>query len=218
MKILKKKKKRSKKKNKEPEYDEEGNIIEKKGSKKKKVIIIFIVLLIIAIIGGAAAFFIINLNKPENVVLDFATYFSNGQWEQLADSVDMRGFYTLLVTEDAEYTKFDEKYKTIEDEENYSNFVEFLDGVEDNRVEILKKFFKDYTLSIDEIRSVEKIENTESLNKIQVVLTMTMGEEKRTDVYDVYVAKINDKYKIVGGQFALMVEVAYEYSQYQETE
>ena len=44
---------------------------------------------------------------------------------------------------------------------------------------------------------------------------MNLGDEKNTDIYDVYVAKIGDKYKIVGGQFALMVEVAYEYYQYQ---
>ena len=214
IKKAKKEKKLEKKKKEVIEYDESGNVIKKKGSKKTVITIIVVLAIIALIIGGIVAYFVINLNKPENIISDFEKYFNNGQWSETIKCVDIKGLYTLANLDESKYTEFDKAYEEAEQDETYIELKEEIERLKDKEESGFSTIFGGSSIKIGKVTSVEKIENTKSLYRIKVEITINGNEQELTDIYDIYVTKIDKKYKMVGGELPALIINAYQYIDY----
>lgn len=214
LKKAKKEKKLEKKKKEVIEYDESGNVIKKKNSKKIVITIIIVLAIIALIIGGIVAYFVINLNKPENIISDFEKYFNNGQWSETIKCVDIKGLYTLANLDESKYTEFDKAYEEAEKDEMYIQLKEEIESLKDKEEKGFSTLFGGSSIKLGKVTSVEKIENTKSLYRIKVEITINGNEQELTDLYDIYVAKIDKQYKMVGGELPALIINAYQYIDY----
>lgn len=186
----------------EDEEMEENNT----GKSKKKIITIIAIILILAIIiAGIIVYFIINKNKPENIIYDCASYFNDKNWDEFINCIDFKGYYALGYLGTEEFTKFDESYNEIEDIEDYKDYNEFMNTFMPYKKDIFDASFKDVTINIDKIISVNKIENTKSLYKVKANITLSDKEQSQTNAVDFYVTKVDKKFKIVEGFFPYLV-------------
>lgn len=209
--------------------EENGQVKSKKSSPVKMIVII---VLILASIGVIAAYFVINLNKPENAINDFVIYFNKSEWKSVDETIDWQGFLTLALIDDnaqteadaneteavlANYMDYDTKYKTVYDEleeKGYGEIVDLIKAGQNDIETILEAMLSGAQLKVEKIISAEKIEKTESLYKIKTDISVTSGEDKETNTVEIYVAKKDGKYKIVGGYLPTLVYQSFIYYQY----
>lgn len=211
--------------------EENGQVKNKKSSPVKMIVII---VLILASIGVIAAYFVINLNKPENVINDFVIYFNKSEWKSVDETIDWQGFLTLALIDDnaqeeaetdadeteavlANYMDYDAKYKTVYDEleeKGYGEIVDLIKAGQGDIETILEAMLSGAQLKVEKVLSAEKIEKTESLYKIKTDISVTSGEDKETNTVEIYVAKKDGKYKIVGGYLPTLVYQSFIYYQY----
>lgn len=197
-------------KDEEVKYDEDGNIIlEPKKSKKKLIIIIVSIILILAVIGGLVAYFYISFNRPENIILDCASYFNEKDWDKYIDCIDFKGYYALggFYLQKDEYNKFDEVYDKIEDQDTYEVYKNLMDQFLKKKDKLLDTMAKDVTINVTDVESKYKIENTKSLYKVRVKLKVSYQGQTEEVPVDFYVTKIDGKYKIVEGYFPYIIGV-----------
>ncbi len=203
---LKKEKKQNKKIQKISE-DENGvneNSDEKIFKRKKILAIISSILVIIAVV--LILINIINKNfssagRPEDCIKDLCAYFNSKNWEKVNELMDFKGYYVLGETlKDGDYTKFYESYKNLDiKNETYTSFTEVIKELSRLDTEVLNEFVGDTKVTVKNILSVIKIQNTEGLYKIKVEFTVSSQGESQDITDVVYVASIDGKYKIVFG-------------------
>jgi len=199
------------------EYDEEGNIILKPVKNKKKIIITIIIciLLVAIIIGGVVGYIIMHLSKPENIINDFTTYFNSQNWDEMIETIDFKSYYTLnfylAESKDIAYsrgmeyhgdfTQYDSAYNSIDNDEAYLAYKENINSLLTQKDFIFDEYFSDININIDEILKVEKVENTKNLYRISVKITVSAASQSSSESATIYVAKVDNEYKIVAGDF-----------------
>lgn len=212
--------------------EENGQAVNKKISSPKMILII---VLILASIGVILAYFAINFNKPENVANDFIIYFNKGEWKNAEETIDWQGFLTLALIDDeaqtdteedtdnesqvavANYMDYDSRYETIYkdlEDKGLNEIVDYIEEARSNVETIMGATLEGSTIKIDKISSVEKIEKTKSLYKIKADITVTGGEQKQSNTVEMYVAKKDGKFKLVGGYLPTLVYQTFIYYQY----
>ena len=189
-------------------------MIKNRNNKKTVITIIAILVIAIAIIAGVAIYFLVNLNKPENVISDFEKYFNNGQWSEAVNCVDIKGLYALSNLEESKYTEFDKAYDEAEKNETFIQLKQEIEKLKSKEEKGFTTIFGGSSIKIGKVTSVEKIEKTKSLYRIKVEMTINGNDQELTDVYDIYVAKIDKKYKMVGGELPALIINAYQYIDY----
>lgn len=227
-----KKAEKSKKKGEEKEIllDEEGNPIKRKRKKSEKITIAVIVIIILAIVIGVAGYLIYSLNRPENAILDFFSYVNEEDWDNAINLVDIRGYLTMTLIdmeseddENTSYIDYENKYNTVFDELaelGYDEVENSLEYGQENYTEIMSGLFTDTTITVDSVDSVERIGDTDLYRvSVNLVLSDDTGTyADQTSSYDLYVAKQDGEYKMVGGAFTSMIyyyyETYYAYSTY----
>lgn len=230
-KALKKAEKAKKKADeKEVLLDEEGNPIKRKRKKSEKITIAVIVVIILAIVIGVAGYLIYSLNRPENAILDFFSYVNEEDWDNAINLVDIRGYLTMTLIdmeseddENTSYIDYENKYNTVFDELaelGYDEVENSLEYGQENYTEIMSGLFTDTTITVDSVDSVERIGDTDLYRvSVNLVLSDDTGTyADQTSSYDLYVAKQDGEYKMVGGAFTSMIyyyyETYYAYSTY----
>lgn len=228
-KAAKKAEKKAKKQKEELELDENVNPKKTKMKKSEKITIILVIIIILAIIGGVAGYLIFALNRPENAVKDFTSYISEENWTEADNLIDMQGYLTMLLiasesnssdTSNVSYIDYENKYdNAIADlekmfsEKGYSmDFNKILEYGKEHKDEYYKEIFGNAAIKF-ESANVERIGKT-SLYKVTATLTLSAKDGSQADEttsYEMYVAKKDGKYQVVGGQF---VELVFSYYYY----
>lgn len=223
----KKAKKQSEKNNKIDNKDEKSY---SKKKRQKVITIVIIVAIIVFILVGIAGYLIYAINRPENVIEDFVSYVNEEDWTNAMNQIDMQGYMTMsLIDLESEedssisYTDYENKYDNIYNEledMGYGDLIDVIEYGEENNTEILESLFTETSFTINSIDSVERIGDTK-LYKITVNLTITDDTgtySDETDTYEMYVAKKDGEYKIVGGTFPAIIfyycQYNYAYSSY----
>lgn len=227
-----KKSEKAKKKGEEKEVllDENGNPIKRKRKKSEKITIAVILVIILAIVIGVVGYLIYSLNRPENAILDFFSYVNEEDWDNAINLVDIRGYLTMTLIdmeseddENTSYIDYESKYNTVFDELaelGYDEVENSLKYGEENYSEIMSGLFTDTTITVDSVDSIERIGETDLYRvSIKVVLSDDTGNyADQTSSYEIYVAKQDGEYKMVGGAFTAMIyyyyETYYAYSMY----
>ena len=216
----------------EIKLDENGNPIKTKPKmkKSKKITIVVIIILIIAIVGGVAGYLILVRNRPQNAILDFIAYINEDNWESAINLVDMQGYLTMVSIDleskedsNISYADYDNRYENaINDlkELGYNEIENALEYGNENYKDILELVFSNVTFTVNDVENVERIGES-NLYKVTVNLTSTSSDASATggtNIYEMYVAKKDGEYKIVGGTFAATIfygyETLYAYTQY----
>ena len=223
----KKAKKQSEKNNKIDNKDEKSY---SKKKRQKVITIVIIVAIIVFILVGIAGYLIYAINRPENVIEDFVSYVNEEDWTNAMNQIDMQGYMTMsLIDLESEedssisYTDYENKYDNIYNEledMGYGDLIDVIEYGEENNTEILESLFTETSFTINSIDSVERIGDTK-LYKITVNLKITDDTgtySDETDTYEMYVAKKDGEYKIVGGTFPAIIfyycQYNYAYSSY----
>ena len=168
------------------------------------ILFIGIIVLILAIIGVVIYIFNreeVKIGKPEDVVKDFCAYFNAKNWKKANELLDVDGYYVMTMKlEESEYTKFDETYSNIDsDDQEYQNFVLAIDTIEQADTEMLNELAYDVNITVNNIVSVVKIQNTDYLYKIKAEFLLSAEGQKETVTDTVYVALVDGQYKLVYG-------------------
>lgn len=209
------------------ELDEDGNPIKTKRKRKKseKITIAVIVIIIIALIVGVAGYLLYSLNRPENIVRDFISYVNEEDYESAVNCIDMQGYLTMAFIDvkseeddssDISYTDYDSYYDSAIDELEDLGYDEITSALEygnENYNDILGDLFSSTTITVNSVESTDRIGDT-NLYKVSINLTMsddTGNYSDETETYDIYVAKKDGEYKMVGGTFTSAIFYYYEY-------
>lgn len=185
------------------EFEKEQEEKKKKNSKVKKILLIILAIVLVAGIG-LAIFFIVKMGSPEKTVEDFVGYFNAGEFENVLETMDLKGFYALsilgLENSDGtpDYTKFESEYEKSKDTEECKDFIDTVSKIDVNGI---KEYFKGITLNITAMKEPVKIQNTKGVYKISTNIDLlTPDGQTSSDEVVFYVAKIDGKYKIINGE------------------
>ncbi len=203
---------------------DETKKVDHKKRKQRIVTIAIIVIIILFILIGVAGYLIYAINKPENAIEDFVSYVNEEDWNNAYNLIDMQGYMTMALIDyesqddsNVSYSEFENKYDNVYNELNdigYGQLQDVVEYGEENSVDLLQTLFTDTSFTVDSVDSVEKIGDTK-LYKVTVELTIkddTGSSSDSTDTYEMYVAKIDGKYKIVGGAFPAIIFYYYQYN------
>ena len=195
-----------------------------KKRKQRIITIAIIVAIIVFILVGIAGYLIYAINRPENVIEDFVSYVNEEDWNNAMNQIDMQGYMTMSLIdlesqEDSSisYTDYESKYDNVYNEledMGYGQIIDILEYGEENNVEILENLFAETSFVVNSIDNVERIGDTR-LYKITVNLTITDDTgtySDETETYEMYVAKKDGEYKIVGGTFPAIIYYYYQYN------
>ena len=195
-----------------------------KKRKQRIITIAIIVAIIVFILVGIAGYLIYAINRPENVIEDFVSYVNEEDWTNAMNQIDMQGYMTMSLIdlesqEDSSisYTDYESKYDNVYNEledMGYGQIIDILEYGEENNVEILENLFAETSFVVNSIDNVERIGDTR-LYKITVNLTITDDTgtySDETETYEMYVAKKDGEYKIVGGTFPAIIYYYYQYN------
>ena len=173
---------------------------------------------------GIAGYLIYAINRPENAIEDFVSYINEEDWNNAMNQIDMQGYMTMSLIdlesqEDSSisYTDYESKYDNVYNEledMGYGQIIDILEYGEENNVEILENLFAETSFVVNSIDNVERIGDTR-LYKITVNLTITDDTgtySDETETYEMYVAKKDGEYKIVGGTFPAIIYYYYQYN------
>ena len=195
-----------------------------KKRKQRIITIAIIVAIIVFILVGIAGYLIYAINRPENAIEDFVSYINEEDWNNAMNQIDMQGYMTMSLIdlesqEDSSisYTDYESKYDNVYNEledMGYGQIIDILEYGEENNVEILENLFAETSFVVNSIDNVERIGDTR-LYKITVNLTITDDTgtySDETETYEMYVAKKDGEYKIVGGTFPAIIYYYYQYN------
>lgn len=195
-----------------------------KKRKQRIITIAIIVAIIVFILVGIAGYLIYAINRPENAIEDFVSYINEEDWNNAMNQIDMQGYMTMSLIdlesqEDSSisYTDYESKYDNVYNELEdigYGQIIDILEYGEENNVEILENLFAETSFVVNSIDNVERIGDTR-LYKITVNLTITDDTgtySDETETYEMYVAKKDGEYKIVGGTFPAIIYYYYQYN------
>lgn len=195
-----------------------------KKRKQRIITIAIIVAIIVFILVGIAGYLIYAINRPENAIEDFVSYINEEDWNNAMNQIDMQGYMTMSLIdlesqEDSSisYTDYESKYDNVYNEledMGYGQIIDILEYGEENNVEILENLFAETSFVVNSIDNVERIGDTR-LYKITVNLTITDDTgtySDKTETYEMYVAKKDGEYKIVGGTFPAIIYYYYQYN------
>lgn len=203
------------------DVDFEKEKMEKPKNKKTKNIIILIIGIIVFIAIGLIAYIAIGMGNPKIVIEDFVSNVNSKKFDEALKYIDLKGMYTLITTYEGEevddstnlekyYTKFDSRYKEIENNEEYKEFVSLNKTVNDE----VKTFFEDVEFKITEIHDPVLIQNTKGLYKVKTNVDMIYDKQTQSIEIDFYVNKSIFKYQLVGGYIPeLLVSINEHYNE-----
>ena len=192
---------------------------EKSKNKKVKNIIFLIGIILLLGVVGFGAYYFISRGTPETLIEDFVTNFNNQDFEKVVELVDLQGFYALRTITDEEvddstniekyYTKFDERYDAVENEEEYKEFVK---QISETDKKYLKEEFEGIEITISDIGEPVLIQNTKGLYKIYVTMKFSINGETASEIkYTFYIDKVKGNYKLVGGDVTELIISCVEY-------
>jgi hypothetical protein len=177
-------------------------------NKKSKKIVPIIIFIIVALIVAAIAIYIVkgkdgfsSSNTPEVAIDNFCAYFNSENMLKAIDYIDFKGYYIMyssLETED--YTKFDSVYASFDESlEDYQNYLEYIEECKEIDSDVYSTILEDVKVSLENVQSVTRIQNTDSLYLIKADLKISSGSDSETVTESIYVDMVDGEYKIVYG-------------------
>ena len=202
--------------------DDEGN--NQVTVDKNKIKNIIFIILAIGLIAFGIYFYLNPIEKkasePEQVAKDFCTYFNGGNWKEVKNIIDFKGFYTLSysIGTESEFTKYDKVYKDVEEEADYSSYSETMDILtsvdNDTLDEVVSTQLQQIRLT--QIQSCNKIQGTDSLYRIIANYEYIVNGAAEAYSGAIYVSNASGEYKIVYGDWvSLMLNIYYSIYSFQ---
>lgn len=184
--------------------DDEG--YKSKNINKKKFINIFAIILVIALIIFGSVWYVMphekKVSEPEQAAKDFCAYFNSGNWKEINEFLDLKGYYVLgALLKESEYTKFDTVYKNLEEvDENYSQYTETIKTVMNIDEDLLNDVAK-IQIKLNNIEACNKIQNTDSLYKLRINFDYIYNGQSENLTSVIFISNASGEYKLVYGEW-----------------
>jgi len=175
--------------------------------KKRILSTVLVVILMVSILFTLTACGDKKEEKKDKAQIVVENYFENigkNQFAKAFEYIDWNAYF--MVENSYEYSKIEEDYDEYVEEnkeyiESLNNTLEtFSDYYED-----AIKDFETYEVKLNKVNKSEKVEDTKNIYSVEAEVELTIQEteddEKETnkETYEIYVIKLEDEYKIIGG-------------------
>lgn len=173
---------------------------------KKLMVKVVSVLLVVALILVGIYLYLNPIPKKssisEDFVKEFCSAFNNGKWDKVNNLMDFKGYYILgAVLEEADYTKFDTAYKSLEeDEETYVNYLQNIKNLTTLDRDSLSSF-ADIQIKLNSVEASNLIQGTRTLYKLRVNFDYIYNGQSENIVDFIYISDISGQYKMVYGEW-----------------
>lgn len=152
--------------------------------KSKKILyLIIIIIALLVIVGTIITLIVINKsgenkksndNAPEDAVKGYISGYNDLDTDELLEYCDLKGEVAWNQSE-GDIDSFKDFYKDVDEEdiESHKKMKEYI-------IQSYSEYFN-FSMKLDEIEEVEKIENCEDLYEIRAKVTMSMKEDEDQD-------------------------------------